>query len=261
ELFGHVRGAFTDAKVAREGLFVKASGGTIFLDEIGDMPLGLQPKLLRALQDGTVRPVGGDTELACDVRIITATNRDLEEAIVEKRFREDLYYRLNVVQIQLPPLRARNGDVLILARAFLAQLAAKLGRNAPDISSAAREKLLAYEWRGNVRELRNCMERAVALSRTESIEVGDLPPRIRDYEARAVLLAANESDDLVPLEEIERRYILRVVEFCQGNKTVAAKILGLNRKTLHRRLEGITDGVATNEAEGSPTHSRPPEPA
>jgi two-component system response regulator HydG len=165
------------------------------------------------------------------------------------------------VQIPLPPLRARNGDVLILARAFLAQLATKLGRPAPDISAAAREKLLAYEWRGNVRELRNCMERAVALSRTEDIELADLPPRVRDYEARAVLLAANESDDLVPLEEVERRYILRVVEFCQGNKTVAAKILGLNRKTLHRRLEGITGSAASNETESSPMNSRPPEPA
>lgn len=239
ELFGHSRGAFTDAKVARDGLFARANGGTIFLDEIGDMPLGLQPKLLRALQEGSIRPVGGAVEIPFDARILTATNRDLEEAIASKRFRDDLYYRLNVVQIELPPLRRRGADVLLLARALLSQLAAKAGKNVADITAPACEKLLAYEWPGNVRELRNCIERAVALCRSEAIDVADLPPKIRDHDGRAILVAANDSSDLVPLEEVERRYILRVLQICHGNKSVAAKVLGLNRKTLHRRLEGF----------------------
>ncbi|MEO8182298.1 MAG: sigma-54 dependent transcriptional regulator [Deltaproteobacteria bacterium] len=251
ELFGHTRGAFTDAKVAREGLFSKANGGTIFLDEIGDMPLGLQPKLLRALQEGSVRPVGGAAEIPFDARIITATNRDLEEAISNKGFRDDLYYRMNVVQIELPPLRRRGADVLLLARALLAQLVVKAGKNVSDITALACEKLLAYEWPGNVRELRNCIERAVALCRSDAIDVADLPPKIRDHDARSVLVAANDSSELVPLEEVERRYILRVLEICHGNKSVAAKVLGLNRKTLHRRVEGFgSDPAAADAQEG-----------
>ncbi|HEU4581124.1 MAG TPA: sigma-54 dependent transcriptional regulator [Polyangiaceae bacterium] len=259
ELFGHTRGAFTDAKVAKDGLFSKANGGTIFLDEIGDMPLGLQPKLLRALQEGTIRPVGGAAEVPFDARIITATNRDLEEAIAGKQFREDLYYRLNVVQIDLPPLRRRGADVLLLARALLAQLAVKAGKNVADISASASEKLLAYEWPGNVRELRNCIERAVALCRSDAIDVADLPPKIRDYEARSVLVAANDSSDLVPLEEVERRYILRVLEICHGNKSVAAKVLGLNRKTLHRRLEGFGAAAAAAGSAREPESDEEPD--
>ncbi|MEY4548884.1 MAG: hypothetical protein RL685_5079 [Pseudomonadota bacterium] len=250
ELFGHARGAFTDAKTARDGLFTRASGGTIFLDEVGDMPLGLQPKLLRALQEGSVRPVGGSVELPFDARIITATNRDLEEAIATKSFREDLFYRLNVVQMELPPLRRRGSDVLLLARALLAQLAAKASKDIADISPAASEKLLAYDWPGNVRELRNCIERAVALSRSSAIDVSDLPPKVRDYSSRTVLVEANDSSELVPLEEVERRYILRVLQLCNGNKSVAARILGLNRKTLHRRVGGFDFGGSPEIGEG-----------
>jgi DNA-binding NtrC family response regulator len=252
ELFGHVRGAFTDAKAARDGLFTRANGGTIFLDEIGDMPLGLQPKLLRALQEGSVRPVGASVELPFDARIITATNRDLEEAISTKLFREDLYYRLNVVQIELPPLRRRGADVLLLARALLAQLASKAGKSIVEISPAASEKLLAYDWPGNVRELRNCIERAVALSRSQAIDVTDLPPKVREHHARTVLVEANDSSELVPLEEVERRYILRVLSLCGGNKSVAARILGLNRKTLHRRLGGFDAAPVLELTEGEP---------
>jgi two-component system response regulator HydG len=261
ELFGHTRGAFTDAKVARDGLFAKANGGTIFLDEIGDMPLGLQPKLLRALQEGTIRPVGSSAETPFDARLITATNRDLEEAIASKGFREDLYYRLNVVQIDLPPLRRRGADVLLLARALLDQLAAKAGKNVADITGPAAEKLLAYEWPGNVRELRNCIERAVALCRSEAIDVADLPPKVRDYAARSVLVAANDSSELVPLEEVERRYILRVLELCHGNKSVAAKVLGLNRKTLHRRVEGFGSEPAAAALEPRDGDAEAPEPS
>ncbi len=253
ELFGHVRGAFTDAKTGRDGLFTRANGGTVFLDEIGDMPIGLQPKLLRALQEGSVRPVGASLEVPFDARIITATNRDLEEAIAGKLFREDLYYRLNVVQIELPPLRRRGSDVLLLARALLAQLAAKAGKDITDLSPAACEKLLAYDWPGNVRELRNCIERAVALSRSQAIDVEDLPPKVREHNGRTVLVEANDSSELVPLEEVERRYILRVLSLCGGNKSVAARILGLNRKTLHRRLGGFDAAGSMELMESEPS--------
>ncbi len=237
ELFGHVRGAFTDAKEAHPGLFVQANGGTLFLDEIGDMPLALQPKLLRALQERTVRPVGGKTEVPVDVRIVAATNRDLETAIDEKRFREDLYYRINVVQIALPPLRARAADILPLAQQFIRVFAEQSKKNVTGLSREVAEKLAAYAWPGNVRELQNSMERAVALTRFEEIRVDDLPEKIRDYRFSHVLVAGNDPAELVPLEEVERRYILRVLEAVAGNKTAAARVLGLERKTLYRKLE------------------------
>ena len=237
ELFGHARGAFTDAKEAHPGLFVQAKGGTLFLDEIGDMPLGLQPKLLRALQERTVRPLGGKSEIPIDVRIVAASNRDLESAIEEKRFREDLYYRLNVVQVSLPPLRARGSDILPLALAFIQRYAAEARKNVKGFSKEVAAKLTAYAWPGNVRELQNSMERAVALTRLEEICVDDLPEKIRDYRSSHVDVAGDDPAELVPLEEVERRYILRVVEAVAGNKTAAARVLGLERKTLYRKLE------------------------
>ena len=178
ELFGHVRGAFTDARVPRRGLFLEAHGGTLLLDEIGDLPLALQPKLLRALQERAVRPVGGDRELPVDVRLIAATNRDLESAMDEQRFRDDLYFRINVIHVALPPLRARGSDVLLLAQHFLGACAARAGKHVTGLSPAAAERLLAYTWPGNVRELQNCMERAVALTRMSEITVEDLPDKI-----------------------------------------------------------------------------------
>jgi two-component system response regulator HydG len=237
ELFGHVRGAFTDARTARTGLFVQASGGTLLLDELGDLPMALQPKLLRALQERAVRPVGGDVEVPFDVRLIATTNRDLESAVEEERFREDLYFRINVIHIPLPPLRARGHDILLLAQHFLVHTAARANKQVTGISSGAAERIMAYDWPGNVRELQNCIERAVALTRFEHITVDDLPEKIRAYRRSHVLVASDDPSELVPLEEVERRYILRVMEACRGNKPLAAQVLGLGRKTLYRKLE------------------------
>jgi two-component system response regulator HydG len=239
ELFGHTKGAFTDARTAETGLFSRANRGTIFLDEIGDMPLGLQPKLLRVLQERTVRPVGGRDEIPVDVRVVVATNRDLESAIEEGRFREDLYYRINVVHIPLPPLRARTGDILPLAQHFLSHFAARAGKSITGIAPAAAQKLVAYGWPGNVRELQNCMERAVALTRFDQIGVDDLSEKIRDYRRSHVLVTSDDPSELVPLEEVERRYIARVMEAVGGNKTAAARILGIERKRLYRMLERL----------------------
>ena len=237
ELFGHAKGAFTDAREARSGLFAQARGGTLFLDEIGDMPLSLQPKLLRALQERKVRPVGGNAEFAIDVRIVAATNRDLEEAIEQKRFREDLYFRLNVVHIPIPPLRSRASDILPLAQHFLRVFAERAQRAVSEVSPQAAQKLVAYSWPGNVRELQNCIERAVALARFEAIVVDDLPEKIRNYQASHVVVASDDPAELVPMEEVERRYALRVLEAVSGNKAAAARILGIERKTLYRKLE------------------------
>ena len=237
ELFGHARGAFTDARSARTGLFVQAHGGTLLLDEIGDLPIALQPKLLRALQERRVRPVGGDAEVPFDVRLVCTTNRDLESAIEEGRFREDLYFRVNVVHVQMPPLRARGGDVLLLAQHFLVRFAAQAGKHVAGLSPAAAERLMAYSWPGNIRELQNCIERAVALTTFEQIAVDDLPEKIRAYRRSHVIVASDDPSELVPLEEVERRYILRVMEAVGGNKTLAAQVLGMGRKTLYRKLE------------------------
>jgi len=237
ELFGHARGAFTDAKVARTGLMVQASGGTLFLDEIGDMPLGLQPKILRALEERSVRPVGGDREIPIDVRIVAATHRDLETLVEERRFREDLFYRINVVAVNMPPLRARGGDVLTLAQHFVDRFSVQGDKQVRGLSTGAAEKLLAYSWPGNVRELRNCMERAVALTRYDSVAVEDLPEKVRDYKNSHVIVASDDPSELVPLDEVERRYILKVLDAVGGNKTMAAQVLGLDRKTLYRKLE------------------------
>ena len=237
ELFGHVRGAFTDARSDRKGLFVQADGGTLFLDEIGEMPLEMQAKLLRALEARTVRPVGGQQEVPFDVRLVAATHRDLVASIEEGTFREDLYYRINVVELTMPPLRARGTDVLLLAQTFLEQFARQHGKPVQRISPPVAERLLAYAWPGNVRELRNCMERAVALARFEELIVEDLPAQVRDYRASHVLVAANDPSELVPLAEVERRYVERVMEAVGGNKRQAAQILGLDRTTLYRKLE------------------------
>ncbi|MBL8951144.1 MAG: sigma-54-dependent Fis family transcriptional regulator [Myxococcaceae bacterium] len=237
ELFGHVKGAFTDAKESRDGLFVRANHGTLFLDEIGDMPPSLQPKLLRVLQDRTVRPLGGTEEVPVDVRIIAATHRDLESAIEEKTFREDLYFRINVIHVALPPLRSRGGDVLLLAQSFLESLAGRSRKEIAGISATAAEKLLAYPWPGNIRELQNGIERAVAVARASELLPEDLPEKIRDYKRSHVLVVGDDPKELVTMDELERRYTLRVLELAGGNKTMAAQILGFDRKTLYRKLE------------------------
>jgi DNA-binding NtrC family response regulator len=237
ELFGHERGAFTDARAARSGLFVQANGGTLFLDEIGELPLPLQPKLLRALQERRVRPLGGEREIPFDVRLVAATNRDLDTAVHDGRFREDLYFRVNVIHVPLPPLRARGGDILLLAQTFIGAYGARSGKQVTGLSPQAAERLLAYAWPGNVRELENCIERAIALAQHDQILPDDLPEKIRDYRRSHVLVASDDPAELVPLEEVERRYILRVLEAVGGNKSQAAQVLGLGRKTLYRKLE------------------------
>ncbi len=237
ELFGHAKGAFTDAREKRTGLFVQATGGTLFLDEVGEMPAPMQVKLLRALETRKVRPVGANQEVEFDARIVAATNRDLESAVVEGRFREDLLYRLNVIQIATPPLRAREGDVVALAQHFLRRFAERSRKEVRGVSPAVAEKLVSYAWPGNVRELQNSMERAVALAQHEDVVVEDLPDRIRNYRRSHVLLAADDPHELVSMEEVERRYALRVLEAVGGNKSTATRILGWDRKTLYRRLE------------------------
>ena len=236
ELFGHVRGSFTDARASRSGLLVRASGGTLFLDEIGEAPPGLQAKLLRALEDRRVRPVGGDEERPFDVRLVCATNRDLETEIEVGRFRADLYYRINVIGIDLPPLRARADDILLIAQRLVRQFAATSNKSVTGIAAPAAEKLLAYAWPGNVRELRNCIERAVALTRFEEITVADLPEPVRDYRRSRLVLDLDDPGALPRLDDVERRYILRVLEAVNGHRARAAEVLGLDRKTLYRKL-------------------------
>jgi two-component system response regulator HydG len=228
ELFGHARGAFTDARGDRKGLFVQADGGTLFLDEIA--------KLLRALEENKVRPLGGEREESFDVRLLSATNRDLESAVEAGSFREDLYYRIQVIPIEVPPLRARGTDILLLARHFLEYFADRAQKTVTGISNPTAEKLLAYNWPGNVRELRNVIQRAVALTRYDKLGADDLPEKVRDYRRAQVVIAGEDPSELLPLDEVERRYIQHVLETVDGNKTLAARILGLDRKTLYRKL-------------------------
>ncbi len=237
ELFGHVRGAFTDAKANRKGLFQQANGGTLFLDEIGEMTQATQVKLLRALQERKVRPVGGDREMPFDARIVSATSRDLETDVAEQRFREDLYYRINVVRIHMPPLRARGHDVLLIAEHFVARFAEHFKKQVAGITKPAAEKLLAYRWPGNVREVQNCMERAVALTQGESITLEDLPAHIREFTGSAFVLPLENPLELLPMEEVEKRYVLQVLQALNGSKTQAAISLGFDRRTLYRKLK------------------------
>ncbi len=237
ELFGHAKGAFTDARTDRKGLFVQADGGTLFMDEIGELPLSMQVKLLRVLEQRVVRPVGGEQEIAFDVRLISATNRDLEAALHENQFREDLYYRINVIPIELPPLRARGTDVLALAQHFLDSFAQSMHKSVVGLSQPFAERLMNYDWPGNVRELRNVIERAVALTQHERLVVDDLPSKIREFRATQMVFGGPDPNDLIPLDELERRYIANVLEATGGNRTQAARILGLDRKTLYRKLK------------------------
>jgi len=246
ELFGHVKGAFTDARTARAGLFVEASGGTLFLDEVAELPLALQAKLLRAIQEKRVRPVGSDREVAFEARIVSATHRDLDSRVESGEFREDLYYRLNVLNLSLPPLRERGSDVLLLANEYLRKVAARTGRSVKGIAPEAARKLIEYGWPGNVRELVNAIERAVALAEYDEITVADLPEKIQRFAPSHVLVAAADPSELVPLDEVEKRYVLRVLEAVGGNRTRAAEILRVDRKTLYSKLKSY--GVRNSEA-------------
>jgi two-component system response regulator HydG len=236
ELFGHARGAFTGATHERAGLLSDARGGSVFLDEIGEMPLGMQVKILRALQERKARPVGSSREVGFDARIITATNRDLEEEVAAGRFREDLYYRINVVRIDLPPLRARGGDVLLLAQYFVERAARRNPTVRRRISHAVAERLASYDWPGNVRELENCIERLVALSRAEELSLEDLPAKIREYRPTEVVTLSEDPNDLPSMATVEERYLRKVLAAVGGNKTLAAKILKVDRRTLYRKL-------------------------
>jgi two-component system response regulator HydG len=246
-LFGHVKGAFTDAKSSRAGLFVEANGGTLFLDEIGEMPLEMQSKLLRVLQERKVRPVGGAGQVEFDCRIVTATNKSLEEEIDAGNFREDLYYRINVVTVDVPPLRERGNDVLLLAQHFLEQAAVRTNKSVVGLSRPVARKLLDYDWPGNVRELRNAMERAVALTRREEIGLDDLPESIL-RRSRQPLPQSVEADigSMLTIDELERKHIKRVLRVADGNKTQAARVLGIDRRTLYRKLERFAHGPPAN---------------
>jgi DNA-binding NtrC family response regulator len=232
ELFGYVKGAFTGAVQAKQGLLEAAQGGTLFLDEIGDMPVDLQAKLLRALQEREVKPVGSTERRHIDVRIIAATNRDLETAIRNGSFRQDLYFRLNVVQVKLPPLRERKSDIQLLVISFLEKFSDPYGPTR-TISDDAMRRLVAYNWPGNVRELQNAIERALALGSGPIVHVGDLPSNLQYPTSERM----PDKDELLPLEELERRAILRTLRETGGDKLAAARMLGIGKTTLYRKLK------------------------
>ncbi len=257
ELFGHVRGAFTDAKRSRAGLFVQAGAGTIFLDELGEMPIEMQVKLLRVLQERRVRPVGGDEEVPFEARVVTATNRDLETEVEEKRFREDLFYRINVVAIPVPPLRSRAGDILLLAQFFLKRIAGRTNKPVQGISGPAARLLMDYDWPGNVRELENCMERAVALCRLDEVTVDDLPAKVQEHQSSKIVITTESPGELITLDEMERRYVRQVLGAVSGNKTHAARILGIDRRSLYRRLEEPRTDAQKASDSGSMLAARP----
>jgi two-component system response regulator HydG len=230
ELFGHVKGAFTGADQSVRGLFVGASEGTLFLDEIGELPVDLQAKLLRVLQEKEIRPIGSTERIPVNVRIIAATNRDLEAAIRDRTFRQDLYFRLNVVQIKLPSLRERKSDLPLLVNHFLEKFSDPR-EPARTISDGAMHRLMSYSWPGNVRELENSIERALALSPGSVLQESDVPPNI-GYEAGRL----PTDNEVMPLEEIERRAIFRALQQTGGDKQAAAILLGIGKTTMYRKL-------------------------
>jgi DNA-binding NtrC family response regulator len=241
ELFGYKRGAFTDARADRAGLFVEAEGGTLFLDEIAELSPAVQAKLLRVLQEREIRPLGAARAERVDVRVIAATNNDLEARRKSGTFREDLYYRLNVIHVHLPPLRERAEDILALSEHFLGQSAGRAGKEIRGFHEAAKKALLAHGWPGNVRELENVVERAVALAETGQVRLEDLPAVVRDRRPDEPGPGADPLEGALArrltLDELEREYIQRVLAAESGNKTRAAQRLGLDRKTLYRKLE------------------------
>jgi DNA-binding NtrC family response regulator len=237
ELFGHEKGAFTGAVSRSEGLIVSADGGTLFLDEIVDMPLSMQTKLLRVLEDWEVRPVGGSTSRMIDVRVLSASKVALAAAVAEGRFREDLLYRLNVVTISLPPLRERQDDIPLLVEHFLRNLSDEEKALKLAVDPEAMELLLRHPWPGNIRELEHAIERAAILVQSDLITVSDLPRAITDHAAGARSRAERDAFTWKPLAEMEREYILQVLEQTGGKRSVAAEILGINRRTLYRKLQ------------------------
>jgi two-component system, NtrC family, response regulator AtoC len=249
ELFGYEKGAFTGAMKSKTGLFHAANGGTIFLDEIGELPLEMQAKLLRVLQEKEVRPVGSNEKVSVDVRVIAATNRDLEAAYRAGTFRKDLYFRLNVVTVHLPALRERRSDIPMLVHHFLDRYAP--GTNL-QVTPAAMKSLLHYDWPGNVRELENCIARAVTLGDRQVIDVNDLPPTIRSEQPAAAAMTPQDSASLstTALAEMERMTILRVFEQANGDKALAGKMLGISRATLYRKLKRYNIAVKPSSGGG-----------
>ncbi|MDP9337752.1 MAG: sigma-54 dependent transcriptional regulator [Acidobacteriota bacterium] len=251
ELFGYEKGAFTGAMKTKAGLFQAANGGTIFLDEIGELPLEMQAKLLRVLQEKEVRPVGSNEKVNVDVRVIAATNRDLEAAYRAGTFRKDLYFRLNVVTVHIPALRERRSDIPMLVHHFLDRYAH--GANM-QVTAAAMKSLLHYDWPGNVRELENCVARAVTLGDRQIIDVADLPPAIRTEQPEATNYTSQDSASLstTALVEMERMTILRVFEQANGDKGLAGKMLGISRATLYRKLKRYNIAIKSESQVGEP---------
>ena len=238
ELFGHEKGAFTGADKRREGRLKQADRGTLFLDEIGELPIGVQAKLLRALQQGEIQRVGSDKSEHVDVRVIAATNRDLRKEVEERRFREDLYFRLNVISLEVPPLRQRKEDIPLLAAHFLSHYAERNHKNVKGFSAQCMDMLLHYDWPGNVRELQNAVERAVILCTGEYVTGPELPVNIAKLAAEAMPKSSEVSSSLagLPLEEVERRAIEETLRETGDNKSAAARKLGITRATLHKKL-------------------------
>ncbi|HUO60828.1 MAG TPA: sigma-54 dependent transcriptional regulator, partial [Candidatus Acidoferrales bacterium] len=237
ELFGYVKGAFTGANKSKDGLLAVADGGTIFLDEIGELPVDLQAKLLRALQEKEIRPVGGTKPLPIDVRVLAATNRDLEAAVQQGAFRRDLYFRLNVLSLRIPSLRQRKQDIPLLVGHFLERQARSTGVQR-NISDDALKLMLNYEWPGNVRELENCIERACALSSGTTIHTGDLPTPIQNWkEQMQAAQTPPGSRGIMPIAEIEKQAILAAINQLKGDKLEAARLLGIGKTTLYRKLK------------------------
>src|SRR6266849_6826193 len=234
ELFGYVKGAFTGAMQSKEGLLAIAEGGTVFLDEVGELPVDLQAKMLRALQEKEIRPVGSTKHLPINVRILAATNRDLDHAVTEGSFRRDLYFRLNVLSLRIPPLRERRQDIPLLATNFLERVSQASGHNR-ELSDDAMKALLAYDWPGNVRELENCLERCCAMTSGTLINTVDLPSSITGAAPR--LAVAMPETRILPMVELERQTILNTIAQLDGDKLMAAKLLGIGKTTLYRKLK------------------------
>ncbi len=244
ELFGHTRGAYTGATEDRKGKFEQAHGGTLFLDEVAELPLQLQPRLLRALQQGEIDKIGAARPVSVDVRLIAATHRDLEAMVREGTFREDLWYRLNVVPLEMPPLRRRREDIPLLAQHFLGKHAQRHGRPAPELAPDLVEHLERYAWPGNVRQLENVIERLVVLARADTLHAEDLPAELRGSEKVFGGVRMELPDDGIVLDEVERELLREALERTGGNQSAAARYLGISRQTLIYRMQkhGLASG-------------------
>jgi two-component system response regulator HydG len=236
ELFGYVRGAFTGATRSKDGLLAIADGGTIFLDEVAELPVDLQAKLLRAIQEKEIRPVGSTRRVPINVRILAATNRDLEQAVAEGRFRRDLYFRLNVLTLRIPALRERKQDIPVLIEHFVERMARGSGVR-HTLSEEAMKALITYDWPGNVRELENCIERACTMSSGPMLHIGDLSSAVQNTRLQTVGSTVPSGPRIVPLADLEKQVILRTIEQLNGDKLLAARLLGIGKTTLYRKLK------------------------